>query len=255
VEGRLFTDGDTAQAGMVVLVNEAAAARFFAGRSPVGQQIRFWGTTRLVVGVVGDERFHGVAEAAPPATYAPLAQTPAASETLLVRSADPVAMASAARAAIAKEDAGLALFGVEPLRATLDESLSRRRFVMLLLGAFAGLAMLLAAIGIHAVLSYDVSQRTREIGIRMALGAMPGRVVREIVGYGAKLAVAGLIAGIVASAALARFLASLLFQVTPIDPPALIAAMLALGAIAVAASYLPARRAVDTDPVAAMRDE
>jgi ABC-type antimicrobial peptide transport system permease subunit len=89
----------------------------------------------------------------------------------------------------------------------------------------------------------------------MALGAMPGRVVREIVGYGARLAVAGLIAGIVASVALARFLASLLFQVAPIDPPALIAAMLALGAIAVAASYLPARRAVDTDAVAAMRDE
>jgi putative ABC transport system permease protein len=254
VEGRLFTDGDTAQTGMVVLVNEAAAARFFPGRTPVGQQIRFWGTTRLVVGVVGNERFHGVAEAPPPATYAPLAQAPSASEVLLVRSANPVALAGVVRAAIAKEDPGLALFGVEPLRATLDESLGRRRFVMLLLAAFAALAMVLAAIGIHTVLSYDVAQRTREIGIRMALGARPGRVLREIVGDGARLAAAGLLVGLVASLALTRFLASLLFQVRPLDPAALLAGIVALGAIAIGASYLPARRAVGTDPIAAMRD-
>ena len=255
VDGRLFTDGDTALTNMVVLVNEAAAARFFSGRTPVGQQIRFWGATRLVVGVVGNERFHGVAEAPPPATYAPLAQAPSSGEVLLVRSADPLAMASAVRAAIAKQDPALALFGVEPLRATLDESLGRRRFVMLLLAGFAALAMILAAIGIHAVLSYDVAQRTREIGIRMALGALPGRVMREIVGHGARLALVGLLLGIAASLALTRFLASLLFQVQPLDAPALLAATVALAAIAIVASYLPARRAIATDPVAAMRDE
>ncbi len=255
VEGRLFTDGDTATSPMVVLVNEAAAARFFPGRSPVGQQIRFWGTTRLVVGVVGNERFHGVAEAPPPATYAPLAQAPSPAEVLLVRSSDPLAVANAVRAAIAREDAGLPLYGVEPLRATLAESLGRRRFVMLLLAAFAALAMLLAAIGIHAVLSYDVTQRTREIGIRIALGARPGRVMREIVGRGARLTLLGLLFGLAASFALTRFLASLLFQVRPIDAPALVAATVALAAIALVASYLPARRALATDPVAAMRDE
>jgi putative ABC transport system permease protein len=126
---------------------------------------------------------------------------------------------------------------------------------MMLLAAFAALAMVLAAIGIHAVLSYDVSQRTREIGIRMALGAMPGRVLREIVGYSTRLAVTGLVAGLLISLVLARFLASLLFHVRPIDPPALVAAALVIGAIAVAASYLPARRAIATDPIAAMRDE
>jgi hypothetical protein len=98
------------------VVNEAAAARFFPGRSAVGQQIAFWGAGHLVVGVVGNERFHGLAEGAPPATYAPLAQAPAASETLLVRTADPIAIAGVVRATIAKEDAGLALFGIEPLR-------------------------------------------------------------------------------------------------------------------------------------------
>lgn len=255
VAGRLFNDGDTALNPMVVLVNEAAAARFFPGRSPVGQQIRFWGTPRLVVGVVGNERFHGLAEAAPPATYAPLAQTPSPSEALLVRSSDPVATASAVRAAIAKEDAGLALFGVEPLRATLDESLGRRRFVMLLLAAFAALAMLLAALGIHAVLSYDVTQRTREIGIRMALGALPGRVMKEIVGRGARLAAIGLLLGVAVSFALTRFVSSLLFEVRPLDPAAIAASMAALAAIALVASYLPARRAIGTDPVAAIRDE
>jgi predicted permease len=254
-EGRLFTDADTAQSNMVVLMNEAAASRFFPGRSPVGQQIRFWGTARLVVGVVGNERFHGVAEAPPPATYAPLAQTPSSAEVLLVRSANPVAMASAVRAAIAKEDAGLALFGVEPLSNTLAESLGRRRFLMLLLATFAALAMLLAAVGIHAVLSYDVAQRTREIGIRMALGALPGTVMREIVRDGARLAVVGLILGLAASLALTRFISGLLFQVRPIDPPALIAASVALASIALVASYLPARRVIGTDPIAAIRDE
>ena len=115
--------------------------------------------------------------------------------------------------------------------------------------------MMLAAVGIHAVLSYDVTQRTREIGIRMALGALPGRVMREIVGRGARLALVGLLLGIAASLALTRFLASLLFQVQPIDAPALLAATVALAAIAVVASYLPARRAIATDPVAAIRDE
>jgi len=141
------------------------------------------------------------------------------------------------------------------LRATLDESLGRRRFVMLLLAAFAALAMLLAALGIHAVLSYDVTQRTREIGIRMALGALPGRVMKEIVGRGARLAAIGLLLGVAVSFALTRFVTSLLFEVRPLDPAAIAASMAALAGIALVASYLPARRAIATDPVAAIRDE
>jgi putative ABC transport system permease protein len=255
VRGRLFTDGDVATAPSVVLVNEAAAARFFPGRSPVGQQIRFWGTTRLVVGLIGNERFHGLAEPPPPATYAPLAQAPSSSEVLLVRAPDALAMTAVVRAAIAREDPGLAIFGIEPLRATLDESLGRRRFVMLLLAVLAGMAMALAAVGIHAVLSYDVAQRTREIGIRMALGALPGQVMRGILGRGARLTAIGLGLGTAASLVLTRFLSSLLFEVKPMDAATLIVAATALAAIALIASYLPARRAIGTDPVAAIRDE
>ncbi len=159
VEGRLIGDGDTAAAPPVLLVNEAAAERFFPHQDPIGQQIGFWGIARRVIGVVGNERFHGVAEAAPPAVYAPLDQTPSitGAEVLLVRAAvDPGALATAIRGRIAGLDPALAIFGVEELRATLEESLGRRRFVMLLLTLFAGLAIGLASIGIHGVLSYDV---------------------------------------------------------------------------------------------------
>ena len=209
VEGRLFTDGDTAQSGLVALVNEAAAARFFPGRSPVGQQI-------ALLGHCASRRRRRRQRALPWARRsgatrhlcAARAGAGSVRRCCWCAAADPIAVAGAVRAAIAKEDAGLALFGVEPLRATLDESLGRRRFVMLLLAAFAALAMVLAAIGIHAVLSYDVTQRTREIGIRMALGAMPGRVMREIVGHSARLAATGLVARPAAiSLALTRFLA------------------------------------------------
>jgi putative ABC transport system permease protein len=255
VEGRLFTDGDVAASKSVVLINEAAAARFFPRRNPVGQQIRFWGTTRLVVGLVGNERFHGLAEAPPPATYAPLAQAPSSAEVLLVRAPDALAMSAVMRAAITREDPGLAIFGIEPLRATLEESMSRRRFVMLLLAILAGMAMALAAVGIHAVLSYDVARRTREIGIRMALGARPGDVMRGIVGRGARLTAIGLGIGTAASLLLTRFLSSLLFEVKPTDAATLVASAGALAAIALVASYLPARRAIGTDPLAAIRDE
>jgi putative ABC transport system permease protein len=256
VRGRLLQESDDNAAPPVVLVNEAAARRFFEHRDPLGQQISFWGTARRIVGVVGNERFHGVAQPAPPAVYAPLAQTPSASgaEVLLVRAAQPDGLAAALRAAIRQVDPALAVFGEELLATTLTESFGQRRFVTLLLAAFAVAALLLAALGIYAVLSYDVAQRRREIGIRMALGARPGVVSRLVMWRGTALAGVGLVVGGLASIALARVLRGLLFEVAPDDVTTFVGVSLLLGGVAAAASYLPARRVIRTDPIAALRD-
>ena len=256
VRGRLLHESDDTAAPPVVLVNEAAARRFFEHRDPLGQEILFWGTARRIVGVVGNERFHGVAQPAPPAVYAPLAQAPSASgaEVLLVRAAQPAGLAGPLRAAIRRVDPALAVFGEELLATTLTEGFGQRRFVMLLLAAFALAALLLAALGIYAVLSYDVAQRRREIGIRMALGARPGAVSRLVLWRGTVLAGIGLLVGGVASIGFARVLRGLLFEVAPDDVTTLVSVSLLLGVVAAAASYLPARRVIRTDPIAALRD-
>ena len=257
VRGRHLSDGDTTSAPPVVAINEAAARRFFGDRDPLGQQLSYWGAARTIVAIVGDERFHGITDAAPPAVYAPLAQSPSmnGAEALLVRAARPGDLGGALRAAIGRQDPALAVFGVEPLEVTLAESVGQQRFVMLLLTVFAGVALLLAAAGIHAVLSYDVAQRTREIGIRLALGALPSGVTRLIVRRGAILAAVGLVIGAVGSLAMVGLIRSMLFDVAPGDPITLGAVVLLLGGVALAASYLPARRAVRTDPLVALRDE
>jgi putative ABC transport system permease protein len=256
VRGRLLDQRDDTAAAPVVVVNEAAARRFFEHRDPLGQEIRFWGAARRIVGVVGNERFHGVAQPPPPAVYAPLAQAPSASgaEVLLVRAAQPAGLAGPMRAAIRETDPALAVFGEELLATTLTESLGQRRFVMLLLAVFAAAALLLAALGIYAVLSYDVAQRRREIGIRMALGARPCAVSRLVLWRGTALAGIGLLIGGLASIGFARVLRGLLFEVAPSDVTTFVGVSVLLGAAAAAASYLPARRVIRTDPMAALRD-
>jgi putative ABC transport system permease protein len=258
VRGRLLRDSDTTTAATVALINEAAAHRFFPTADPIGARIAFWGAARTIVGVVANEKFHGLAEAPPLAAYVPLAQAPSANGAgvLLLRTdGDPAALASAARAAIRDVDPALAVFAVEPLVDTVARSVGERRFTMLLLGLFAAIALALAAIGVHGVLSYGVAQRTREIGIRMALGARPARVLRLVVGEGVLLATAGIAVGLAGALALTRLLANLLFGVTPTDPATLAAAVLLLASIAAVASYLPARRALRVDPAVALRAE
>jgi putative ABC transport system permease protein len=256
VRGRLLQDGDTTDAPAVALINEAAARRFFGESDPLGHQIRFWGTARTIVGVVANERFHGLDKAPPIAAYTPLLQTPSATGVLLLRtSGDPESLAASARRAIRDIDPGLAVFGVEPLDLTVARSVSQRRFTMLLLGAFALLALTLAAIGVQAILSYRVAARRREIGIRMALGAAPTSVLGLVLRDGAVLTVAGLAIGLGAAAAFTRLLRSLLFGVTPVDPLTFAAVAVCLAVVAVAAALAPALRASHVDPLVVLRSE
>jgi putative ABC transport system permease protein len=245
------------QAATVAVINETAARMFFENRTAIGQQIRFWGAARTILGVVADEKIHGLTSSTPPAMYVPIQQAPSASgsEALLVRvSGNPQAAAGMLRSLVREVDPGLAVFGVEPLEETLSNSIQQRRFVMLLLGLFAALAVALAIIGIHGVLAYTVRQRQHEIGIRMALGASPKRVTRLVLNYGARLAALGIVLGIVGALVVTRFLATLLYNVTATDVATLVGAVVLLAAAAMLATYLPVRRAVRIDPMDSVRE-
>lgn len=254
--GEVFGDVEPL-AAPVAVINETASRMFFDKREPIGHQISFWGAQRTILGVVADEKIHGLTSATPPAIYVPLQQAPAAdgSETLLLRVAnDPRSAANTIAALVREQDPGLAVFGVEPLEATLAGSIQQRRFVMLLLSLFAALAVVLAVIGIHGVLSYTVRQRQHEIGIRMALGATPEKVTRLVVAYGARLTALGIGLGIAGALLMARFLTSLLFNVTTTDPATLATAIAVLIAAALLATYMPVRRAVRIDPMDSVRE-
>jgi putative ABC transport system permease protein len=256
LKGRLPDARDGADAPAVLVVNRAMARRFFAGQDPVGHRIRFWGQSREIVGVVGDERFHGPGEDAPPAVYPPLAQTPMPTVSLLVRTdGDPAALAPAVRAVVHGLDPELAPFGVATLRETLDGSMARERFLTVLLAAFAATALLLAVVGLHGVVGYGVARRTREMGIRMALGASRLNVAGLVVRDGMAPALAGLLAGTLAALAGARVIRGLLFRVSATDPATFTGAVLLLAGVALMASWLPARRATRVDPMAALRAE
>lgn len=256
--GRLLADSDTTAAAPVAVINRAAAERFFRAREPLGARIAFWGTPRTIVGVVADEKFQGLTAAAPVAVYLPLAQAPSAdgAGVLLVRtSRDPVDFGEPIRRTISGVDPGVAVFGTEPLETTVGRSVSRQRFTMLLLGMFAALALLLAGVGLHGVLSYGVTQRHKEIAIRLALGERPARIRALVIGEGLALAGAGLAIGIAGAMGLSRLLGALLFQVRPGDALTLTGVAACLLLVALVASAAPARRATGIDPSAALRTE
>jgi putative ABC transport system permease protein len=256
VRGRLLLDADTTTGAPVVLINEAAARQFFPSGDPVGARMRFWGASRTIVGVVANERFHGVTAPAPIAAYAPLAQAPSASGVLLLRTAQqPSTLSSSAERVIHEIDPALAVFAVEPLDRTLARSISQRRFTTALLGGFALLALILAAVGIHGLVSYNVERRRQEIGIRMAVGAGRADVYRLILREGGVVIAGALCAGLAGALLLTRLLRTLLFDVSPADATALLIVSVVLTVVAFAATLMPARRAASTDPLAALRSE
>jgi len=256
VRGRLLLDSDTTTAAPVVLINEAAARQFFPSGDPIGARMRFWGTSRTIVGVVANERFHGVTAPPPIATYAPLAQAPSPSGVLLLRTAQqPSTLSASAERVIHEIDPALAVFAVEPLDLTLARSISQRLFTTALLGGFALLALILAAVGIHGLVSYNVERRRQEIGIRMAVGAGRADVYRLILREGAVVIAGALGAGLLGALLLTRLLRTLLFDVSPADATSLLIVAVVLTVVAFAATLMPARRAASTDPLAALRSE
>jgi putative ABC transport system permease protein len=256
VAGRAPNDGDVAGKTPVGVINRAAAEAYFAGRDPIGQQLRFWGVTWQIVGVIGDERFKGLAQASEPAIYSPIAQAPGQNAVLLVRTpADRQAMIGSVRRIFQAIDPQLAIFGVEPLEQTLSASIAKARFTSTLLALFAGVAILLALVGVHGVLSYTVAQRGQEVGIRMALGATRSNVIGLVVGEGARLAALGTVIGLAAALAGSQLLAGLVFGVTPRDLTTFVAVTIGVLSLAGLASWLPAQRAARADPMRTLRSE
>jgi putative ABC transport system permease protein len=262
--GRDFTAGDRAGSAAVVLVSESMAKRFWPGEDPIGKRLTLTfapETSRQVVGVVADVKQEGLDAATPPtALYEPLAQAPWDRLSLVLRTASTrpaasAALAPAAIAAIHEVDREESVQSVLTMDELLAQTLAQRRFSMLLLAAFAGLALVLAAVGIYSVLSYSVGRRAREIGIRMALGAEVPDVLRLIVVEGMRPALLGMAAGLAAALALGRLLASLLYGVTASDPATLAAVTLVLFAVALLASLLPAYRAARIEPIRAIGAE
>ncbi len=257
--GRDLTDSDSATGPAVVLISEAMAKRFWPGENAVGKRFTLSfipGVSREVVGVVADAKLKGLRVDEPvAATYVPLAQVPRPWMSLAVRtSAKPGSVSAAVGRAVHAVDPEQPLVDVSTMEERLGESLSHQRFTMLLLASFAGLALVLAGVGIYSVLSYSVRRRNREIGIRMALGAQGADVIRMVVAQGMRPALAGLAIGIAGSLALGRALASLVFGVRSTDPATFAAVSVLLALVAAAACAVPAYRATRVEPTQALHE-
>ncbi len=259
VEGRDFDDRDTADSNKVIIINQTLARQMFPGQSPLGKRIRSWrdeNELREIIGVVQDVRYYGQDDELRGLVYVPHTQDTWRSLVLSIRTTtDPSGMTNALREQIWSVDKNMAIAQVKTMREVLNESMASRRFSMLLLAGFAATAMLLAAVGLYGVLSYSVAQRRQEIGLRMALGARRGDVVRLVVAYGAKLTLVGLVLGLAAAFALTRLMGSLLYDVSASDPLTFAAISLILIAVALAATLIPALRATRVDPIVALHYE
>jgi putative ABC transport system permease protein len=257
-KGRYFTDQDKADRPVVAIINESLARRYWPdGSDPLGQRLRF--SARLVaeiVGIVGDVKHSGLDKQPTPTVYTSYLQIPEMKMSLVVRTApDPASMIRAIKNQVYAVDKDQPMYKIRTMEQAVLESQSSPRFNLIVLGIFAAVALLLAAAGIYGVISYAVTQRTREIGIRMALGAERRDVLRLVIGQGTVLAIAGVAVGLGAAFALTRVMSTLLFGVSATDPTIFAGASAFLAAIAIIASYIPARRAMNVDPTVSLRYE
>jgi len=269
VRGRTFTSAeDDWGPPPVVVVNKAFVAKYFPTEDPLGKHIRLGVTHDTlatpspvtsageIIGVVGDVRQSGLREDPYPAIYLGWGTFPLNDMSFLIRSnSDPAQLAAAIRDRVHAVDPAMPIYNIQTMEQAVSESVAQPRFYTVLLSGFAGLALLLAALGIYGVVSYSVSQRTRELGIRIALGATEERVIRLVIGQGMALTVAGVSLGLIGAYWLVHLLTTLLYGVAPTDSATFVGVSLVLLAVAWLASYLPARRASRVDPVIAMRTE
>ena len=262
IAGRPLDSRDTRDSVPVVVINQTLARRYFPNENPIGKRIepgladRGEPVMREIVGVVGDVRHRVLWRSPDPEAYVPYDQVSLGGMTLVVRSqGDPRSLLSAMRGQVRQLDAELPLFNVRTLDEYISGSVAQRRFMAMLLAIFAGVAMLLAAVGLYGVMSYGVAQRTHEIGVRMALGAESSHVLRLVVGQGLRLTVLGLALGCLAALAASRLLSSMLFGVAGNDPATFAAVAALFLGVALAACYIPALRAARVDPLVALRHE
>jgi len=258
VGGREFTDSDRATTKPVAIANEAMAKHFWPNENAVGKRFHFFGdpTLREIVGVVRNTVVNNIGEEPQPLAYLPLAQNYSPAVVMQVRtSGRPEAVISTVRAQVQSLDSNLALTNVQTIGELLSQGLWAPRMGAALLAVFGALALILSIIGVYGVLSYSVNQQTREIGIRMAMGAQTSRVLRLVVGQGMRLAAAGLAVGLLVAFAVMRLMGTLLFGVSAHDPLTFGAVSLVLALAAVLACYIPARRATKVDPIVALRYE
>jgi putative ABC transport system permease protein len=255
--GRAFLPSDRAGAPLVVIVSRLMADTFWPGEDPIGRPIEIrGGDAAIIVGVVANVRSQTLTTVAQPEMYVPHAQTGARSLMYVVQSPlSSAQMLGAARDVVGRIDTRLPLIGPGSMADIVDEQMARPRFYLILVGLFAGLAVVLAGVGLYGVVAYVVSQRTREIGVRMALGARRGAVVRLMLWQGLRPAALGMAVGIAAALALSRAIQGLLYQVRPHDPLTFAGVSLGLIAVVLIACAIPARRASSVAPAEALRGE
>jgi putative ABC transport system permease protein len=255
LRGRTFTTADSAEAPRVVIINEAMARQFWPDEDAVGKRFRFFRDEYWteVVGIARDSKYNFIGEPPTPFIYAPLAQSPQPLVTLTIRSSNPEAALGTVRAVVQQMEPNMPLIGVFTMTNVFDQALWAPRMGALLLAIFGVLALTLASIGVYGVMAYSVSQRTRELGIRLALGATTSEVRGMVLRQGLMLTVAGIAIGTATAVLLARLVSDLLYGVSAIDPLTFAVIPVVLLTVAAVAIYIPARRASRVDPVVALR--
>jgi len=262
-KGRVFTENDNSTGQRVAVINEALQREYWKDSDPIGQHIKLTSGrgeavsgNLTIVGVVGDIRSDGFDAAGAPHIYLSEPQAPAYNSVVYLRTAaDPGALSEAIRREVQAVDQSIPVFGIQTMDDVVAKNLSARRFALEILGIFATVAFLLACIGIYGVVAYTLSQRTGEIGLRMALGAQRSDILKIVLGEGALIVVAGVGAGLFGSVMLTRFLQTMLFEIKPTDPITFTALTILLAGVALMASFIPARRASRIDPLVALRHE